>query len=166
MLSALEFSLQNLLNGWTNRAEIFRVASLDHKEVLLEISAQSVQPRYQSENSRALCIDISKRGSLSSHHDEHLGWSYIQNCSIHYKTSKYFIVMYLIFLMIFLDHQLNSTHIFIFLKKTSTNIIYILSYQINWTGQQLISSICGSIPKRLKTVINIEHKQINKVLYI
>ena len=110
-------ALQNFLNGWTNRAEVFRVASLNHKEVLLEISAQSVQPRYQSENSRALSMDTSKRGSLSSHHDEHLGWSYIRNCSIHYKTSKYLIVMYLIFLMIFLDHQLNSTYISIFLKK-------------------------------------------------
>ena len=54
------------------------------------------------------------------------------------------------------------SYFYISKKKTSTNIIYILSYQINWTGQQLISSI----PKRLKTVINIEHKQINKVLYI
>ena len=88
MLNALEFSLQSLLNGWTDRAEIFRDASLDQKEVLLEILAQSVQPRYQSENFRALSMDTSKRGSLSSNHDKHFGWSYIQNCWIHYKTSN------------------------------------------------------------------------------
>ena len=84
MLNALEFSLQSLLNGRTDRAGIFRDASLDQKEVLLEILA--VQPKYSSENFRALSMDTRKRGSLSSNRDKHFGWSYIQNCWIHHKT--------------------------------------------------------------------------------
>ena len=52
------------------------------------------------------------------------------------KPQNILLLMYLIFLMIILDHQFNSTHISIFLKKyvsmeTSTNINYISNYQIN-----------------------------------